>query len=106
MLLTNVALLFVSTIRVKLSNGRTAIVKLESSKPLIVDPDGQLVTTHDPHSTTGPSSQAVNELSAITLNPTMNLRDSQRTDPHLAYIIDMKTRKLPKPNLAQIHDPH
>ncbi len=97
--------IFVSTIRVKLSKGRTAIVKLESSKPLIVDPDGQLVTTHDPHSTTGPSSQAVNELSAITLNPTMNLRDSQRTDPHLAYIIDMKTRKLPKPNLAQIHDP-
>ncbi len=29
--------IFVSTIRVKLSKGRTAIVKLESSKPLIVD---------------------------------------------------------------------
>ncbi len=34
----------------------------------------------------------------------MNLKDSQRTDPHLACIIDMKTRKLPKPNLAQTHD--
>ena len=36
---------FVSTIRVKLSKGRTAIVRLESNKPLIVDPDGKLVNT-------------------------------------------------------------
>ena len=40
---------FVSTIRVKLSKGRTAIVKLESNKPLTVDPDGKLVNTHDHH---------------------------------------------------------
>ena len=79
---------FVSTIRVKLSNGRTAIVKLESSEPLIVDPDGKLVNIHDHHSANCPSSQEVNKIDAITLNPTMNLRDSQRTDPHLAYIID------------------
>ena len=51
------------------------------------------------------SPQEVNQVGAITLNPTMNLRDSQRTDPHLAYIIDMKTRILPKPNLKQIQDP-
>ena len=38
---------FVSTIRVKLSGGRTAIVKLDSSKPLIVDTDGTLVSIHD-----------------------------------------------------------
>ena len=93
---------FVSTIRVKLSKGRTAIVKLESNKPLIVDPD---VNTHDHHSTNGPSSQEGNKIDAITLHPTMNLRDGQRMDPHLAYIIDLKTRKLPKPNLKQIKDP-
>ncbi len=52
--------IFVSTICVKLSKGRTGIVKLESSKPLIVDPDGQLVTTHDPHSTTCPSGTMTN----------------------------------------------
>ena len=75
---------FVSTIRVKLSKGRTAIVKLESNK------------THDHHSTNGPSSQEGNKIDAITLHPTMNIRDGQRMDPHLAYIIDLKTRKLPK----------
>ena len=96
---------FVSTIRVKLSKGRTAIVKLESNKPLIVDPDGKLVNTHDHHSTNDPSSQEGNKIDAITLNQTMNLRDGQRMDPHLAYIIDLKTRKLPKPNLKQIKDP-
>ena len=53
---------FVSTIRVQLSNGRTAIVKLESSKPLIVDPDGKLVNTHDHHSYSGPSSQEGNQI--------------------------------------------
>ena len=37
---------FVSTIRVKLSGG-TAIVKLESSKPFVIDPDGTLVNIHD-----------------------------------------------------------
>ena len=31
---------FLSTIRVKFSGRRTAIVKLESSKPLIIDSDG------------------------------------------------------------------
>ena len=95
---------FVSTIRVKLSKGRTAIVKLESNKPLIVDPYGKLVNTHDHHSYNGPSSQEDNKIDAITLHPTMNLRDGQQMDPHLAYIIDLKTRKLPKPNLTQIKD--
>ena len=51
------------------------------------------------------SPQEVNQIDAITLQRTMNLRDSQRTDPHFAYIIDMKTRLLPKPNLKQIQDP-
>ena len=96
---------FVSTIRVKLSKGRTAILKLESNKPLIVDPDGKLVNTHDHHSTNGPSSQEGNKIDAITLHPTMNLWDGQRMDPHLAYIIDLKTRKLLKPNLKQIKNP-
>ena len=95
---------FVSTIRVKLSKGRTAIVKLESNKPLIVDPDGKLVNTHDHYSHNGPSSQEGNKVDAITLHPTMNLRNGQRMDPHLAYIFDLKTRKLPKPNLTQIKD--
>ena len=53
---------FVSTIRVKLSKGRTAIVKLESNKPLVVDPDGKLVNTHDHHSYNGPSSQEGNKI--------------------------------------------
>ena len=97
--------IFVSTIRVKLSSGRTAVVKLESSKPLIVDPDGNLVDVHDHPGATCTSPQKVNQIDAITLNPTMNLRDSQRADPQLAYIIDLKTRKLPKPNLTQIQDP-
>ena len=35
----------------------------------------------------------------------MNLQAGQRMDPHLAYIIELKTRKLPKPNLTQIKDP-
>ena len=96
---------FVSTIRVKLSKGRTAIVKLESNKPPIVDPDGKLVNTHDHHSYNGPSSQEGNKVDAISLHPTMNLRDGQRMDPHLAYIINLKTRKLTKPNLTQIKDP-
>jgi hypothetical protein len=74
-----------------------AVVKLESSKPLIVDPDGQLLTAPAPHSSTCPKFQeAHHKISTITLNPTMNLGDSQQTDPHLAYILDMK--KLPKPN--------
>ena len=34
------------------------------------------------------------KIDAITLHPTMNLRDCQRMDPHLAYIIDLKSRKL------------
>ena len=32
---------------------KPAIVKLESNKPLIVDPDGKLVNTHDHHSYNG-----------------------------------------------------
>ena len=96
---------FVSTIRVKLSKRRTAIVKLESNKPLIVDPDGKLVNTHDHHSYNCPSSQEGNKIDTITLHPTMNLRDGQRMDSHLAYIIDLKTRKLPRPNLTQIKNP-
>ena len=96
---------FVSTIRVKLSGGRTAIVKMESSKPLIiVDTDGSLVNIHGPNRFP-PSPQDLKEVNPITLNPTMNLRDSQRADPHLASIIDMKTRKSPKPKLTQIQDP-
>ena len=94
---------FVSTIRVKLSKGRIAIVKLESNKPLIVDPDGKLVNTHDHHSYNGPSSQEGNKVDAITLHPTMNLRNGQRMDPHLAYIFDLKTRKLPKHKLKTLH---
>ena len=68
--------IFVSTIRVKLSSGRTAIFKLESSKPLIVDPDGNLVDIHDHPGATCTSPQKVNQTDAITLNPTMNLGHS------------------------------
>ncbi|CAB4022215.1 Transposon Ty3-G Gag-Pol poly, partial [Paramuricea clavata] len=74
---------FVSTIRVKLSGGCTAIVKRAVPS----------------------SPQDLKEVNTITLNPTMNLRDSQRADSHLASIIDMKTRKSPKPKLTQIQDP-
>ena len=93
---------FVSTIRVKLSGGRTAIVKLDSSEPLIVDTDGTLVSIHDQNRSAADPMQQIN---TITLNPTRNLRDSQRNDSHLASLINMKTRKLPKPNLKQIEDP-
>ena len=96
---------FISTIRVKLSKGRTAIVKLESRKPLVVNPDGTLVNIHDHNSAAHSFPQTVNKMDAITLNPTMNLRDGQQSDPHLAYIIDRKTRKLSKPNLVEIRDP-
>ena len=97
---------FVSTIRVKLSGGRTAIVKLESSKPLIVDTDSSLVNIPGPNRrAVPPSPQDLKEVNTITLNPTMNLRDSQRADPHLASIIGMKTCKSPKPKLTQIQDP-
>ena len=97
---------FVSTIRVKLSGGRTAIVKLESSKPLIIDPDGTLVNIHDQsHGAVASPPQEAGQVNTITLSPIINLRDSQRNDPHLASLIDMKTRKLPKPNLKQIKDP-
>jgi hypothetical protein len=99
---------FFSTIRVKLSGGCTAIVKLEleSSKPLIVDKDGSLVNIPGPNRrAVPPPPQDLKEVNTITLNPTMNLRDSERADPHLASIIDMKTRKSPKPKLTQIQDP-
>ena len=97
---------FVSTIRVKLSGGRTAIVKLESSKPLIIDPDGTLVNIHDQnHGAVPRPPQEARQVNTITLSPIINLRDSQRSDPHLAAPIDMKTCKLPKPNLKQIKDP-
>lgn len=42
---------------------------------------------------------------AITLNPTLNFRDTQRDDLHISRLIDMKTRGLTKPNLARISDP-
>ena len=97
---------FVSTIRLKLSGGRTANVKLESSKPLIVDTGGNLINIHDHNrDAISHSPQEAEQVNTITLNPTVNLRDSQRNDPHLAYIIDMKTRKQPKPNLKQLDDP-
>ena len=44
------------------------------------------------------------QVNTITLNLAVNLRDSQRNDPHLAYIIDMKTRKQAKPDLKELND--
>ena len=96
----------VSTICVKLSGGRTAIVKLESSKPLIIDPDATLVNIYDQnHGAVPRPPQEAGQVNTITLSPIINLGDSQRNDPHLPFLIDMKIRKLPKPNLKQIKDP-
>lgn len=98
---------FVSTIRVKLSGGRTAIVKLESSKPLLVNPNGSLVNIHDSCSIDSSFELPCppTNVNAITLDPTINLGDIQRNDSHLSRIIDMKTRGLPKPKPITINDP-
>ena len=61
--------------------------KLECSKPLTVDSASKLVDIHQNDSASCPSPQEVNQIDAITLNLTMNLRDSQRADPHLAYTL-------------------
>ena len=64
---------FVSTIHVKLSRGRTAIVK-----PLIIDTDGNLINIHDHNrDAISHSPREVGQVNTITLNPTVNLRDSQ-----------------------------
>ena len=76
--------------------GHTEIVKLESSKPLIIDQD---------HGAVPRPSQEAGKVNTITLNPIINHRDSQCNDPHLASLIYMKTRQLPKPNFKQIKDP-
>ena len=97
--------MLVANIRVKLSGGRTALVKLESSKPLIVNTDGSLVNIHDQNrDVVSYPPQKVAQVNTITLNPSLNLKDIQHNDPHLSYIIDKRKRKLPKPNLKQIED--
>ena len=74
---------------------RTAIVKLERSKPLIIDPDGTIVNIHDQnHGAVPRPPQEAGQVNTITLNPIINLRDSQRNDPHLASIIDMKAGEI------------
>ena len=48
--------------------GRTAIVKLESSKPLVIDPDGTLVNIHDQnHGAVPRPPQEAGQVNTITL---------------------------------------
>ena len=48
--------------------GRTAIVKLESSKPLVIDPDGTLVNIHDQnHGAVPRQPQEAGQVNTITL---------------------------------------
>ena len=61
---------FVSTIRVKLSGGRTAIVKLESSKPLVIDPDGTLVNIHDENHGAPQEAGQVNTITLLSATQT------------------------------------